>query len=539
MPAQPDLIIWGARIRTLDPALPACSAVAMREGTIVATGDDDTIRALAGPGTRLLDGRGIAFVPGITDAHVHPLMGTVRTQGADLFDAMTLDEVRARLAAEREKVGPDAWVRGWGLHFEVFDDRGIRGELFDEAAGGQPALLDFFDGHTAVANRAALDRAGIHGPVVFTEEAAVVCDNGVPTGELQEDAAMQLVRQAAPPPDAETRYGWFRDTFRRFSQAGLTTIHGMDGAPEELAIYRRLEENGDLTCRVTVPLWQKPDMTLAEMRDQLPCRDERGKLWQCGRAKFFIDGVIETGTGWLVDPDTRGQGNHPFWPDPDVYAQAVGLFAGAGFQCITHAVGDRAVRAALDAYEAALSAGARSRFGPHRIEHIEVIQPNDIPRFAQLGVTASMQPLHMAAARADDSDEWADRIGPERTAHAFPARTLLETGATLALGSDWMVAPFDPRLGMAWARLRRAPGQPEMPPRAANEALTALQALEGYTTGPASALAFGDVAGRIKPGYRADLTGFGADPVESDADALLGVPIVMTIVDGRIVHEAR
>ena len=540
MPAQPELIVWGARVRTLDPALPVCSAVAVSDGVIQATGDDDTIRAMRGPGTTLIDGRGIAFVPGLTDSHIHPLWGAMRTQGANLFDAMTLEEIRARLRAERERVGPSAWVHGWGLHYEPFAETGIRGALFDEAVDGQPTLLDFFDGHTVVANKAALGRAGITGPIEFAEEAAVVCDdNNIPTGELQEHAAMQLVRQVVPEPDDETRYGWYRDAFRRFNEVGLTALHGMDGSPDDLATYRRLEENGDLTCRIVVPLWQKPDTTFAEMRDHLPYRDEHGKLWRCGAAKFFIDGVIETGTGWLVEPDTRGDGRHPFWPEPERYAEAVSLFADAGFQCITHAVGDRGVQAALDAYEAAHRGASVAPTAPHRIEHIELCQDRDVPRFAALGVSASMQPLHMEAARADGSDEWAARVGPRRTAKAFPAQTLLSSGATLALGSDWMVAPFDPRIGMAWARLRRTPGALEMPPRAADQALTPLQTLEGYTTGAAAAIGEADRSGRIKPGYRADLTGFAADPVDADADALVDLAVLMTIVDGRIVHQAR
>jgi predicted amidohydrolase YtcJ len=535
MPSHPETIIWGAHIRTLDPDLPVCTAVAIRDGTIVATGDDDQMRALAGPGTARIDARGIAFVPGLTDAHIHPLMGTLRTQGADLFEATTLDDIRRRLRAQRERVGPASWIQGWGLHYEPFEETGIRGELFAEAVAGQPMLLEFFDGHTGVANRAALDRAGIVGPRAFAEEASIVCVDDVPTGELQEWAAIGLVQAVIPEPDAETQYRWFREAFRRFSAAGLTTLHGMDGTPEELAIYRRLEENGDLTCRVVVPLWQKPEMTLAEMRDQLPCRDERGRLWRCGAAKFFIDGVIETGTAWLVAPDGKGQGMHPFWPEPERYAEAVALFAGAGFQCITHAVGDRAVQAALDAYEAAGAApGVR-----HRVEHIELLEARDVPRFARLGVTASMQPLHMAAARADGSDEWALRVGPERTARAFPTRTLLDAGANLALGSDWMVAPFDPRLGMAWTRLRRAPGSLEMPPRAGDQALTALETLAGYTTGAAWAVSEDHLSGRIKPGYRADLTGFAADPVDTDADALLDLPVLMTIVDGRAVYRSE
>lgn len=539
MSAFPELIVWGAQMRTLDPTQPNCSAIAIKDGAIVATGDDDTVRAMRGPGTTIVDGRGIAFIPGLTDSHIHPLMGAIRTRGADLFKANSLVEARAILAEERQRVGPGNWVLGWGLHYELFAETGIRGALLDDAVGGQPLMIVFFDGHTAVANKAALDLAAVGGPIDFDEEAAVVCDNEVPTGELKEWAAMDLVRRVVPEPDADTQYGWFREAFRRFSAMGLTSLHGMDGTPAEFDVYRRLEENGDLTCRVVVPLWQKPDMTSSDMRAQLPYRDERGRLWRGGAAKFFIDGVIETGTGWLVEPDTNGDGTRPFWPDPARYAEAVALFADAGFQCITHAVGDRGVQAALDAYEAAQAAGSRSLFGPHRIEHIELVQDRDIPRFRKLNVTASMQPLHMEAATADDSDEWAIRVGTKRTAKAFRARALLDAGATLALGSDWMVAPFDPRIGMAWARLRRAPQQEEVPPRAPDQALSAFEALEGYTTGAAEALAESHLSGRLQPGYRGDLTGFAADPVDTDADALIDLPIVMTIVDGRIVHEAR
>jgi predicted amidohydrolase YtcJ len=532
---HPDLIIWGARFRTLDPDLPVCSAVAIKDGSIVATGDDASMRAMRGPGSTVVDGRGIAFVPGLTDSHIHPLMSTLTAQGADLFAATTLDDIRARLAAERTRVGPGAWIQGWGLQFEPFAQTGIRGDLFDEATGGQPMLLRCVDLHTAVANRAALDRAGVHGPVAFAEEAAVVCADGVPTGELQEWAAIRLVQKVLPAVDDETRYHWFKESFRRFNAVGLTALHAMDGSPSDFDIYRRLEANGDLTCRVVVPLWQEPRMTLSEMRDQLPFKSARGRLWRGGAAKFFIDGVIETGTGWLVEPDTRGQGSHPTWPEPERYAEAVSLFAGAGFQCITHAVGDRAVQAALDAYEAAGAAPGVH----HRVEHIELVQERDVPRFARLGVVASMQPLHMAAARADGSDEWAQRVGPRRTKQAFRAQTLRSAGAILALGSDWLVAPFDPRLGMAWARLRRTPGRLEMPPRAGDQALTGMQALAGYTTGAAMTISEEDVAGRIKPGFRADLTGFAADPVDTDADALPDLPVMMTIVAGRIVYEGR
>lgn len=538
MPAHPELIIWGAHIRTLDPALPICSAVAIKDGTIVATGDDDTVRAMSGPGTTMIDGRQLFLVPGITDSHIHPISSTIGTRGIDFYDTKSVEEMRNQIRAERQRIGPDEWILGSGLHYEIFAETGIRGDLFDEATAGRPMVLGFFDGHTMLVNQPVLDLAGITGPMEFAEEAKVVCIDGVPTGELQEWAAMHLADNVMPVLSPEAEYALYKESFRRFSANGLTVLHAMDATPEDFAIYRKLEENGDLTCRVVVPLWQKPDMTMSEMRDQLPLHDERGHLWRGGAAKFFIDGVIETGTGWLIEPDSHGQGRNPFWADPNYYAEAVGLFAKAGFQCITHAVGDRAVRAALDAYEAAMGAPEYGRYGPHRVEHDELVDAADLPRFAQLDVTASMQPLHMEAATPDETDEWAARTGRERTARAFPAQSLLQAGARLALGSDWKVAPYDPRIGMAWARLRRQPGHPELPQRAPEQALTALQTLEGYTTGAAAAVAEQDVSGRIKPGYRGDLTAFAADPVDTDADSLVTLPILLTVVDGRITHQA-
>src|SRR3954465_5695853 len=348
MPAQPDLILWGAQMRTLDPDLPSCTAVAIKDGLILRTGDDDSLLAMRGPGTAVVDARGTAFVPGLTDSHIHPLLGAIQTRGVNLYDAGDLSELRARIARQRQRTG-EGWVIGWGLHYEPFEDTGIRGDLFDDVTQGQPMLLSFFDGHTDLANAAALAQAGVTGPVEFKEEATVVCVDGVPTGELRESAALRLVRSVVPEPDADTLYGLFAEAFRRFNQVGLTGLHAMDGSPGELDIYRRLEANGDLRCRVVVPMWQKPDMSLAEMRDHIPFRDERGHLWRVGVAKFFIDGVIETGTAWMVAPGPGGQGQNSFWPEPERYEEGVVLFAGARFQCATHAVGDRAVKAALDA----------------------------------------------------------------------------------------------------------------------------------------------------------------------------------------------
>ena len=533
MPA--DLIVHNASIRTLDPNRPQATAIAVADGLITAVGDDADVRPLSGPKIEIIDGRELAIVPGLTDSHFHPFWGAEATQGADLTRALTLHELRAALRAERKRVGPDGWVVGWGLTFEMFSATGIRGDLFADAVDGGLAYLGFFDGHTGVASPAALAYADVTGRETFPDFATVVVDeHGVPTGELREGGAMALVRDQFPEPTAETRYGWYLEAMRNWNAVGLTGIHAMDGIPETYALLRQMEERGDLSIGMVTPLWQQPEYDFDYMREQLPLQDERGRLWRGGVAKFFIDGVVESGTAWLLEPDSKGMGREPFWPDPAKYQEAVRIVAEAGFQCATHAVGDMAVRCALDAYERAGVAEVLH----HRIEHIEIVSDADLPRFAQLGVAASMQPLHMNAFDPDGHDEWSSRVGPARRKQAFRTRELRDSGAILALGSDWMVAPYDPRIGMAWARLRRPGGRQGRGTINGEQALTGLEVLEGYTTEAARVVTEEAFSGRIKVGYRADLTAFAADPVDCDPDELLTLPVLLTVVDGRVIYRA-
>jgi predicted amidohydrolase YtcJ len=529
-----DLVVANARIRTLDTDRPSATAIAITNGIITAVGDDPDIRDQIGPRTEVIDGNGLAIVPGLTDSHFHPFWGAEATQGVDLTKATTLDDLRALLRAERDRVGPDAWVSGWGLTFEMFQETGIRGDTFADAVDGGLAFLAFFDGHTAVVSPAAIAFADVTGRETFPDYSVVVTDeHGVPTGELREGGAMELVRRAIPKPTAADKYRWYVEAMRKWNAVGLTGVHAMDGSPETFELLRQMEARGDLSVRMIVPLWQHPEFSFDQMREQLPCRDERGELWRGGVAKFFIDGVIESGTGWLIEPDTKGMGTAPFWPDPARYQEAVRIFAEAGFQCATHACGDMAVRCALDAYEQSGAAeGIR-----HRIEHIEILSDTDLPRFAKLGVTASMQPLHMNAFEPDGSDEWSLRAGPVRRTQAFRTRDLLESGATLALGSDWMVASYDPRVGMAWARSRRPAGMQGRGLINGEQALTGLEALAGYTTGAARAVSEGHLSGTIKVGYRGDLTAFAADPADTDPDELINLPVLLTVVNGRVVHR--
>jgi predicted amidohydrolase YtcJ len=527
-----ELAIVNAAVRTLDDARPRAAAVAIRDGLVVAVGSDDEVRSAVGGGAEVIDAGGAAVTPGLIDSHIHPFVPQM-VRGADLTSCASLAEVQSALAAERDRVGRDGWVLGWGVSYEAFHGNEIDHGLIDDAVGGAPASVRFMDQHTLLVSQTALATAGVTGPVEFSEGAEVVVRDGAPTGELRERAAMELVDAVVPAATEREDYERVVETLRTLNACGITGMHVMDGSPASFDFVRELESAGDLTCRAVVPLWQTPETPFDEMRAQLGLRDEHGCLWRGGVAKFFIDGVIDTGTGWLYEPDTLGDGTEPFWPDPDRYAEAVKLFAQAGFQCVTHATGDRGVRAALDAY---LAAGAPGGVR-HRIEHIETLTDVDLDRFYREGVVASMQPLHMQWRRADNSDSWALRLGTERAVHAWRTADLLRSGARLPLGSDWPVAQNDPRLGMAWARLRRRPGDLDGRVFEPDQRLSGLDTLHGYTTAAAATVGERHLGGRIMEGLRGDLTVFAEDPVDISADDLPHLPVLATVVDGRVVHR--
>jgi predicted amidohydrolase YtcJ len=527
-----DGAIVGASIRTLDAERPWASAVAWRDGVLVAVGDD--VGEHIGPRTRVIDGAGLAVVPGLTDSHIHPFWGTRLTRGVDLRDAGSLDEIRARLAAAPRE---GEWVLAHSAHYEPFHESGLRADAIEEALGGAPAVIHFFDAHTSLASSEALRRAGVTGARRFEEAAEIVVDpDGTPTGALLENAAMDLVNAVVPEWSDAERLDAYAGTLRRLNAVGLTGGHVMLGDPWLLEDVRALEGRNQLTLRIVVPMHQEPAIGDEEVEERIACLGQRGRLWRTGTAKFFLDGVLESGTAWLLDPGPNGENAHPFWPSVERYAELVARFTHAGFSAITHAVGDGAVNGALNAYEAA----GRPRRGMHRVEHIETLVDADLPRFTQLGVAASMQPLHMEG--LDDPQApsaWHEGLSEGRAARGFRTADLVRSGATLALGSDWMVADFDPRYGMAWARLRRTPGDPARTPYLPGQALSAEQTLHGYTTHAARVNGDEHVYGRLRPGLRADITAFAQDPVQTSADELPDVPVRLTVVDGRVVFAAH
>lgn len=527
-----DLAVLGARIRTLDPARPFATAVGVRNGVIVAVGSDAQVQEACDARTEVLDGTRLTIVPGLVDSHLHPLWAADFAVGVDASGIVDAEELRAALRRERGRVGPDAVVRAWRIDYALFAGERMDGRVLEHLAGG-PALVVFFDLHTYLATPSVLTMAGITGDEDFGEAAEIVVRHGRPTGELREFPAFFRVAEAVPGVTQADRLDRVAALLGELNAAGITGAHAMDGSPEAFELLRELEGSGRLTVRLVVPLWVKPAHGPDVLDAYAGLVDERGELWRGGVAKFFIDGVVETGTAWLEDPDVNGDGMRPYWPDPERYAETVVRFASAGFQCATHAVGDRAVRATLDAYRAA---GPAAR-GRHRIEHLETLPDALVRAVAEEGVVASMQPLHMQWRAPDGSDAWAQRLGPRRTSRAFRAQDLLSAGALVTLGSDWPVASFDPRLGMAWARLRRAPGAAETSVLEPSQRMAASVTLEGYTTAPAATVGEEAVAGRITVGRRADMTGLSADPVDTRADDLLHLTVRLTMVAGRVVHR--
>ena len=532
-----ELAVLSAQVHTLQPGTPPATAVAVADGMIVAVGSDAEVREACDARTELVDGRGLTLVPGLTDAHIHALRGALRLVGADCSQADSPAAVHAVLRAERERVAADggSWVRGHSLRYDALAGTEPHHELLTAALGDDvPAFVTFNDFHTALATPAALAVAGLQdGGAPLAGSAAVVVRDGVPTGELREEEAMDLVRAVLPPLGAARSRQLVVDGLRRLNAMGLTGAHVMDGTLATHALLRELEAAGELCVRLVVPFQIDHDTSADELEELLGHRDARGALWRGGVLKFYADGVVETATAWLEEPDAHGRVTEPFWPDPARYAATVARGSAAGFQCATHAIGDRAVREVVDAY---LATGA-ARERRHRVEHLETMADADVERIAAAGVVASMQAIHQQWGLPDGSDPWATALGPQRTARAFRMGDLVGAGATVALGSDWPVASADPRPGLAWARLRRPPGAPDIAPMQPEQRLTALQALEGYTTHAAHAVGEEAVAGRIAPGLRADLTAFAGDPL-GDADTLPDLPVALTVVAGRVVHRA-
>jgi predicted amidohydrolase YtcJ len=533
----PDLVLTGATVITLDPDAPPASAVAIQDGRVVAVGEDSICRDLRGPGTEVVDLHGATVTPGLVDSHTHPVMGLTMTDGVDLSACRDLDDVRRVLAEAEAGLPEGAWLTGWGLDPNVFGAAPLGYHALGAVAERRPTVLTLFDGHAVVASRRALELAGVDGPRTFGSRSEVVCDvDGAPTGHLLEEGAMNLVRAVMPEAGRQARLDALADLLDGMAATGLTGGHVMDLTDEGLDLCAELERSGRLPLRLRLAPWCRPDDDQAAWEGIRALQGRRGRLWTVAGVKMFMDGTIDGGTAWLHEADCQGQSTDAYWRDPQDYSAAVRFFSSSGIPTATHAIGDAAVTHVLDSVEAL---GEHRRGVRHRIEHIETLPSDQLTRFGQLDVVASMQPSHATEyTRADHSDNWSERLGDERANRGWRCRDLVDAGAVVALGSDWPIAPYDPRGVMAAGRSRRPLSRPELPPVLPEQGLTGLEALRGMTSSAAYAASNEGRAGRVAVGFDADLTVFAEDPTAVSADDLVRLPVLMTVVDGRVRHRS-
>lgn len=530
-PPIADRLVVGAAVHTMAAATPEPpTAVAFVGDRVLAVGTPESLSPHLGPDTQREEYPGATITPGLVDGHTHIVFGLELTRGVQLTD-LSLAEAQARIAGAAAAAAPGTWVFGWGMDPNIFTGIGFTGRIFDDASGGHPVFLRMRDAHSAVINSAAIERVGLTGTETFPDESAVGVDEaGVPTGYLLELAAMTLVLDQIPEETLAARAERLSTVLAGMARAGLTGTHVMDFHPGSQDVLELLESRGELPLRLRFSPMVPPGAGAAELTRIADLQGLHGRRWRVEGVKFMIDGTVDNGSAWLASPDCYGEGLRSIWTDPEAYRRALRFYAERGIATATHAIGDRGVSFVLDAIE---SLGEIAGRAAHRIEHIETIPDDTVPRFAALGVAASMQPIHGTRhTRADRSDNWSVRLGHERAGHGWRCKDLRDSGAVLALGSDWPVTPFDPREMMAETILRVPLAHPELAPVQPEQALSAQEALEGYTVHAARAIGSTD-EGVLVPGARAALTVFAADPLAITPEELAQTAVLATYVDGQ------
>jgi predicted amidohydrolase YtcJ len=537
---ETSLLLTGARVFTADPAMPWAEALVTRGNRLHFVGSEVDARERVGEGAEEIQVPGGLAIPGLNDSHIHMSMGAHALTTLNLEGAMSVPELQARLRAYAAEHPDRPWIEGYGLSYEPFlASTSTPSAALDAAVSDRPVFLYAFDTHTAWCNSAALMRGGIeHGADLPLPNEVVVDEQDGATGVLKERLAHELVRRLIASPPAEELDNMLVRAMQHVNRLGITSVQNMDGSPDRLQQYDRLHERGDLTVRAYHYLNVRADTPRELLRDLAGLMGEYVTPWnRMGGIKLFIDGVVEAKTALMLEPyaDGRGAIGVPDM-DPDLYLDLVIRADALGMDVATHAIGDRGSEIALDAYGTALE-GNGSADVRHRIEHIEVLAPHNTARFRELGVTASMQPLHAAPTGDPQFTPWTALVGPQREPFAFAWQSLLTAGASLSFGSDWPVVSPDVRLGLHTAMMRadvegEPPGgwQPQ-------QSLTLSQALNAYTTGAAYAEREEGRKGTLAHGMLADITVFERDLFTVTPAEIPSVGIALTIVDGRVVHR--
>jgi len=538
-----DVVLLRGKVFTADAELPRAEALAVRGGRIVAVGTTAAIEAFRGPATEVVDLQGKRVVPGFNDAHTHLLDGALGLDLVDLAGLPSVPQVQARVLSWAQANRERPWVLGMGWAYSSFPGGLPTRAQLDAVVRTRPAYLEAYDTHTGWANSKALALAGITKATKDPEGGTIVRDpkTGEPTGALKE-RARDLVKAKIPAPTGAAKYASLLKGIQFLNSCGITSVQdaGLISSPPDpdgdLALLDALRREGKLTLRVTAALVVRPATAAEDVARAKRLAARYADPWiRVGAVKLFVDGVIEAKTAAMLEPFIGGgERGAPNWT-PEALNAAVVSADKEGLQAYLHAIGDRGVRMALDAHEAALRANARlDRRG--RIEHIETLHPDDAPRFKPLGVIASMQPLH-ASPDQNLLEAWAGNIGPERAARGFSWASLEKAGARLVFGSDWPVVTPSVLRGLYCAVTRKTPEGTPAGGWHPEEAVSLESALRHYTIDAAFASFEQGDKGSLVVGRRADLVVLSEDVLDAPSEALLRAKVLLTMVEGKVVHR--
>jgi predicted amidohydrolase YtcJ len=548
--ADADLVFTGGGVYTVDAVRRRTQAVAIRGGRIVAVGSDADVRELVGPSTDVVDLRGRLLLPGFQDSHVHAPSGGLDRLRIDLSDAHGLDEYRALIKRYADERRDAAWLLGGGWAMDVFPGGTPARGVLDEIAPDRPVFVNNRDNHAAWVNSRALELAGVDKDTPDPPDGRIEREaDGSPAGTLHE-GAMNLVRAFVPRASLDEQIEGLLIGQRYLHSLGVTAwqdaiVGEYSTIQDNYDAYLAAAERGVLTARVRGALWYERGRGV----EQIPLLVDRRERGQVGRfrastVKIMADGVCENFTAAMLEPYLDAHGNEtsnrgiPFFDEEELRQAAVALDR-EGFQVHVHAIGDRAVRSALDAFEAARTANGPSDHR-HHVAHIQVVHPEDVPRFGALRVTANAQPL-WAAYEPQMSELTIPFLGPERTTWQYPFRSLLRSGAPMSFGSDWPVSSPNPLWEIHVAVNREEPSGypygagegPFMP----QERLDLPEAIAAATIGSAYVNHLDAETGSIEPGKLADLVVLDRDPFEHPVAEIADARVDLTFVEGEKVFE--
>lgn len=527
-----DIWLRNGTIWTADPARPWAESVLVRGNAIAAVGSDAEVAKQAA-GARVVDLKKRLTVPGFNDAHLHFLGGSMGLTQIDLNGICTLEAMQAEVAKFAKAHPKDKWLSGRGWEYVCIPQGRLPNkEDLDKVVPDRPVFLSAYDGHTAWVNSKALEMAQITKDTTFTGFGEIVKDpkTGEPTGTLKE-GAMGLVRRLIPAADRNQKLASLEAGMRLAASLGITSVQNANGSLDELELYEELKNRNKLTIRAGFAMSVGPMETEATLREYAALRQKyAGPLLRVGAIKIMMDGVIESYTAAMLAPysNKSGTSGNAAWT-AEQFAKTVGIADKLGLQIFTHAIGDRAVRMALDGYSKVPPTGR------HRIEHIETIDPADMPRFAALGVLPSMQPIHADPATIEI---WSACIGPERTRRGFAWRSLEKAGGRLVFSSDWPASiSLNPIRGIHNAVNRRT--TTGLPPQGwiPEERVSVETAVRAYTVNSAYAGREEGVKGAIRPGLLADLVVLNQNLFTIPPMEIHKTVVDVTVFDGRVIHQ--